>query len=266
MRAIGFDISKWQREWSESQSEVAHDFGWIKASEGMAMDPRFPQHYEELLAVPVRGAYHYFRSDYPWDAQLQYFLNLLQDKSFHMVVLDFEGVNNTLSWQFGRDAQRWMNHCEAKFDGPAVFYTNAKYYHYLLNQGFRWMNNFDLLIARYPFKGWDEELEKIQEPDHWHPALPATRTEWAFWQFSADGNNQGPKHGVTRQPWHIYNGWYPSIDLQVFNGTREELEAYVGINQEEPAPVEPTEPESSELRDAAVEVVAAADRLEAALS
>lgn len=258
-RAIGFDISKWQREWKESQSEVKHDFGWIKASDGESADPRFEQHYEQLLEVPRRGAFHYLRSDLPWESQLNCFLNLIHDKSFHMVKLDFEGIGNVLSWQFGRDAQRWTNHCESEFKGLTLLYTNVKYYHYLVNQGFRWMNNFDLVLARYPFDRWDPSLEKIQEPDIWHPALPATRKEWAFWQFSADGNKQGPRHGVTRQPWHIYNAIYPSIDLQVFDGTPLELDAYLGIGVEPPDP--PPVEECAELKKSAAKVVLAVEEM-----
>ena len=251
-RAIGFDISKWQREWKESQSEVKHDFGWIKASDGESADPRFEQHYEQLLEVPRRGAFHYLRSDLPWESQLNCFLNLIHDKSFHMVKLDFEGIGNVLSWQFGRDAQRWTNHCESEFKGLTLLYTNVKYYHYLVNQGFRWMNNFDLVLARYPFdRCWDPSLEKIQEPDFWHPALPATRKEWTFWQFSADGNKQGPRHGVTRQPWHIYNLLYPDIDLQVFDGTPEDLDDYLEIGEGPPDPIDC----SKAVKDGKIEIL-----------
>ena len=264
MRAQGFDISKWQREWKESQSQVGHDFGWIKASEGLTTDPRFEQHYEPLLDVPVRGAFHYLTSDKPWEAQLDKFLNLLDGKSFHMAMMDFEGIGNDFNWQFGRNAQRFINHLVAEFEGRSLLYTNTKFYQEAYNMGHRWMDNFDLVYARYPYNGWDPSLENIQDPEDWVPTLPVGRTVWNFWQFSADGNRQGPKHGLTRQPWHIVP---PAIDLQVFNGTREELEVYVGIGQDEPDPTpEPPSDDCDELRAAAEGVIIAAGEMEQVLN
>jgi hypothetical protein len=43
--------------------------------------------------------------------------------------------------------------------------------------------------------------------------------DWKFYQYSADGNGKGPEYGVKS----------PSVDLDVFNGTVEELRDWLGV-------------------------------------
>ena len=42
---------------------------------------------------------------------------------------------------------------------------------------------------------------------------------WTFWQFSADGNGQGPKYGASGSQ---------AIDLNRFNGDEEDFRVFTG--------------------------------------
>ena len=94
MRAVGPDISHWQGTF-KNKGNI--DFVIVKATEGWGyVDPEFENFLPEVMTVPIRGAYHYFRTEYDPVAQVENFLEAVTGKGFHFLAVDYEGHNNVL--------------------------------------------------------------------------------------------------------------------------------------------------------------------------
>jgi len=88
-----------------------------------------------------------------------------------------------------------------------------------------WINEFDLWMALYPlgngqFESWQdfEQFVNVRQP----AGLPRGAKTWSIWQFTAK---------------HRLPGFARAIDLNIFNGSVEDLKAK--INKETPAPSDP---------------------------
>jgi len=225
MRPQGVDISEHQAAY---QPQPHHSFFVLRASQGMIKDKRLEQHEGESASVPVRAPYHYLRSwgiadKYFWQRQADLFLTITAPYQWNFYMMDFEKYGNTPSLRFADHARQFIEYVERVTSKLCLLYTNPSVYQeWLIHYGQRWMVDRPLFIAQYPFRGWHSLLENVIDGD-WEPRLPALhRGGWLFWQYSADGNRKGPENGVPRSPWHLVN---PSVDLDVFNGTLEQLQA-----------------------------------------
>jgi GH25 family lysozyme M1 (1,4-beta-N-acetylmuramidase) len=210
-RAHGIDISKWQTSFDASKNPGDIQFVIMRAGVGIMTDSSFEEMYKSIQPVPVRGAYHYFRSEWGWQEQAAHFLSLVKDRNFHFFALDIESADNVASAQFCRDAKRWIDHVAQQTGKRVLLYTNLVIYNTWLKPHGDWMKKYPLWIAQYWF-----------EPDrNKKPALPDAVTEWMFWQYSADGNNMGAAYGVGSK----------HLDLDVFNGSVEELHKWAGVKR-----------------------------------
>ena len=236
MRAQGIDISRYQHQYDPTVKE--HDFVFIRATIHLATDDRFEQHVESISDVPIRGAYHYFRSigisdPMFWQRQADYYLEVVTPYDLDILILDLERTNNDPSIRFGEGAKRWLDYVAEQSGKMVMLYSNpASYQEYLLHYGQRWMNDYHFWVAQYPFdRRWDEQLNNVYHiSGGWQPRLPAGHREWKFWQFSADGNQKGPENGIERKPWHLVP---PAVDLDVFNGTVQELMDWLNLEDRE---------------------------------
>ena len=190
-RAHGIDISHHQASFDPTTNSHDIQFVIVRAGNGTTKDRCFEKFVEVIPQIPVRGAYHYFRSEhspvnptkkYPWEEQARLFVEWTSNRGFHFFVLDFEqafigGVpDNEKSAQFAQDAQRWMRYVADQTGKPVLLYTNPdKYQHWLLPYG-NWMQGWPLWLAQY----YEEPSRNRQ------PALPEGVTAWKFWQYSAD--------------------------------------------------------------------------------
>ncbi len=208
-RAHGIDISKYQVDFDPTVKPEDIHFIVVRASYGIFTDPTFDQMHERIQPIPVRGAYHYFRSDLNWKDQADHYLTVVGDKGFHFYALDVETAYNEKSKQFARSANSWLQYVAKETGQRVVLYTNPTIYKTWLQPYGDWMKNWPLWLAQYYF-----------EPDRdKKPALPDGVTKWHLWQYSADGNNKGAEYGVKSK----------HLDLDVFNGTVEELHKWVGV-------------------------------------
>ncbi|MGD8804618.1 MAG: GH25 family lysozyme [Chloroflexota bacterium] len=226
-RAHGIDISHHQTVFDVTVNRDDIQFIIIRASNGTVKDRRFDQFVVDIAEVPVRGAYHYFRSEhsplnpaksYPWQAQAEFFLKCVKDKGFHFFALDFEqsfvdGVpDNEKSPEFARDAQEWMRYVKKETGKPVLLYTNPdKYEHWLMPYG-DWMKEWPLWIAQY----WDPPRRNKR------PRLPKEVREWTFYQYSADTppNGKGKQYGVDTE----------NVDLNVYKGPVEDLRLWLKLD------------------------------------
>lgn len=204
-RAEGGDISKWDVSFHPENLPTPPKFICQRASYGMIKDQLFDQLNVGVQFIPVRGAYHYLSSAVGWKLQADWFLNIVQGRGFHFYVCDFEGAFNQLSIAFVAEAIEWMRYVKALTGKQVLIYSNISTYNNYLAKDSR-TKEFPLWIAWPP--------TPIPDPQTANPSLPASRSDWVFWQYSfGEHNTFGPAYGTGRA----------GCDLDVFNGTFEEL-------------------------------------------
>lgn len=242
MRAQGIDFSKHQ--WGYDPTVKKHEFAMVRASIGWLTDIRFVLHAESISDLPVRMAYHYFRDlgiNDPkfWLRQADLYLENVMPYRFDAHVMDFERKHNKPSMRFGDGTKSWIDYVATETGKKTMLYSNrASYQEYLLPFGQRWMVNYPFMIAQYPYKGWHDNLQGVYDGT-WQPVLPAGHHDWRFWQFSADGNRKGTENGIIKKSWERT----PDVDLQVYNGTLDEMKEWLGLGEPEvPVPPVPVPP------------------------
>ena len=154
-------------------------------------------------------------------------------------MVDFEKTNNSRSLRFARQTKEMIDEVRNVTGQKVIFYSNRYIVQeWLYFYGQYWLRDdpdtYPLWIAQYPYYGWNDSLETITDLNQWQPALPAGVSSWKFWQYSADGNKKGPENGIERQPGTQTD---PSVDLDVYNGTADEMHAWLGVGDETPDPV-----------------------------
>ena len=234
MRAHIVDISKYQVSFDPDKVTGVIDGVIIRSSYGLMKDKKFVELTEAAKDVPVRGPYHYFSSNIPWESQARFFLK--QAAGFHLYALDFERGFNNKSDGFAVGARKWMEFVAKETGEEVLLYTDYYTYKEWLMPYGNWMKDWSLWIAQWPHAGWNSYLEAIPSNHSIQPNLPRGATSWTLWQYSADGNGQGSKYGVESA----------SIDLNVFNGTVEEFHEWAGVIPEpipDPAPIPEPIPE-----------------------
>lgn len=258
-RAFGIDISRYQRiDWDVVAPNV--DFVWAKCSEGTAWkDPAFADNVQACYDrdVPI-GAYHYFITSYytqfpfndksRWpapedDAQLQNLISALKHKKFYFLAIDIEETGNknqSPSWIsegakiFAGRVQDWLalNHPGV----PLFIYTRNTYIAQYAPSINDWIGQHNSWIAQWTWnKGsttvtW-EQARATMPVDTLKPKYFSNRSTWEMWQYSGD----------RFIPPGIYNdqGKARTVDLDVFNGTKEDLYRWIKFtprNQPEPEP------------------------------
>jgi len=229
-RAIGIDISHYQKEYIPQKH---HDFVIIKASDGITKNSRYDQHYQDCkVAKKIIGAYHYIRSAISWRAQVEVFIDVAVNADF--LAVDYEKNGNRPSMRFANDTFSFARACGPDLAGcRCLIYSNpATIQEWMFQYGVYDLRSYpDIWIAQWPYRLWNSRLEEVPYPEHgWNPRMPAGCQSWRIWQYSADYNRQGSLNGVTSR----------DVDLDVFNGTVQEMRQWVGIDPSIPIP-EPEE-------------------------
>ncbi len=222
--AHGLDISKYDIHYRAPVRAV--DFVIQRASYGLKSDERFEQLHAEIQPVPLRGAYHYFYTGIPWQQQAEHFLRLITGRGYHFLALDYELLYNNLNAASAQDAQRIMRFWRAESGQQVLLYCNPNVYeNYFLPYG-NWMREWPLWISQWHSKWWYQNRANA-------PKLPRGVSDWAFWQYGGDyqnpsglwsvpGYNEGAAWGVDSK----------HVDLDVFNGTPEELRQWARVGHQ----------------------------------
>jgi len=252
-RARGIDFyQRWQPNYL---CQKFHDFVMIKVAEGnwVAEHSRV---WEQAKKVPVKVAYIYLRSGISAKTHVDTILRATRNNSYQPdgYMVDFEKRGNTPSMQFGQIFKDTAERLEGETGKRTLKYSNRSTVHeYLYWYGHRdWPKEDDnWVIAQYVFKkdSWGtpnalQFLKDVFDLTMWNAILPAGFMKPKFWQYSADGNNQGPLNGIGE-----YNaaGEGPAIDLQVFDGTRDQLLTYFNKEIAVPQPPEIVTPSPIEI-------------------
>jgi lysozyme len=207
----GVDVSAHQGkiDWSVLGPKV--DFAFIKATEGATfVDPNFAANWAGANAAHVNvGAYHFFRFDVPAADQAANFIaNVPVTPGMLPPVIDFELYGDlqqeanmpdrtTALASLSELASLLAAHYGVK---PIIYANSSTYSEYLSGQ----------------FK--DDPIWVAHYRDDYHTFVPqlSDGKTWTFWQYSESGQLPG------------YSGGSASIDLDVFNGTREEWNQFLG--------------------------------------
>ena len=215
----GIDVSYWNAkvDWSKVSAE-GQRFVFVKASEGERyMDPTFKDNWAGTKAAGLlRGAYHFFRSNADPGRQADFFINALKatgDLGDLPPAIDLETNDGQPNQRVITRAKAWMDRVQSAFNKKPIIYSGQ----YFLQDHFSepgggppvWVKDYSLWVAQYPSR-YTPGMK---------PGLPFGWTQWSFWQYSDKGR---------------LNGIVDKVDLDLFNGTLEELKKFAGV----PAPVE----------------------------
>lgn len=207
-RAHGIELSYWDQSFDPTINPDDIDFVLVKATEGTQyIDPNLDKYVKQIQSIPLRGAYHYFKDNQPWQEQADLFLSNVKDKGFHFYVLYLETPAKGDSAQFLADARRWLEYVSNQVKGRVLIGTSSAF---LSEYGssVKWMSEWPLLVAQYP-----------GEPNRdGNPALPQNFMEWSIWNYTDNGDNTEFGTGAT------------GVILDVYNGTPQEMGEWLGLN------------------------------------
>ncbi len=197
----GMDISHFQGDidWNtvrQNQSELYPlKFVFVKATEGGDLnDDTFERNFQSARAHGfIRGAYHFYNPSTPPIRQADFFIRTVKlEKGDLPPVLDIELKGKKSDKDLKQDLTVWLNRVEKHYGVKPILYTSYKF-------KMRYLN--DSVFNSYPY--WIA---------HYYVDSVRYAGEWKFWQHTDVGSIPGiPKE----------------VDLNIFNGTLEELESMV---------------------------------------
>lgn len=166
---------------------------------------------------------------FTWQEQADVFLNQVKGKDFAFLALDLEigggtdprtnrKIINRYTRQDVQNIRSWVDDVKRKTGKPVLLYTRATVFNpQILPNGGEILRDLDLWIARYP----DDPATAMQgDPyDGDNSVKIPGRRDWRFWQYSDRNNGKGAQYGARTA----------SVDLNVYNGTRQELAEWLGI-------------------------------------
>lgn len=101
----------------------------LKASEGYNYkDPNLDSFYASSRAVPIKGAYHYLRSQVSVASQVKTFLSAVGGKNFDFYAVDVESYGNVVNAQYAQQARDFISQVRAQSGVPVILYTNNDIY------------------------------------------------------------------------------------------------------------------------------------------
>lgn len=244
---LGIDISHWDEVVDFNLLRaMGVEFVIVKASQGTQADDRFAAHVAEASAAGmIVGSYHW--SDPMVDDRLQaaYFVERLQDTPVKFAMVDVE--QHWQDWgewarkaitqiippeRIEENAKNVLEWVENHY--PTILYSRVSFLKEFAPGVLSWCRQWPTNWAQYPYRagrvelGW-EELLASNLPNPPAPRLPVGSFDWQFWQFSGD---KFLLPGITNQ-----DGSRKAVDLDVFNGNREELLRWCGEEETVPDPI-----------------------------
>ncbi len=200
----GVDVSAYQGDidW-DILSKEGIDFAFIKATEGSTfVDRRFQENFENALKQDIFvGAYHFFSFESSGKTQAANFITTVPkaDGSLPPVIdLEFYGGNEDAPpprVDIERELKVMLIALENHYGKKPIIYATEESYEMYLDGDYK---EYDIWIRDVIF----------------NPKLSDGR-EWTFWQYT------------NRETLDGYNGDEKYIDMNVFNGTKEEFLEYV---------------------------------------
>jgi lysozyme len=219
----GIDVSYWNAgiDWPKVRA-AGQRFVFAKASEGDSYsDPTFDDNWRGAKSVGLlRGAYHFFHCNMDARKQANRFIDYVKSMSDDgelPPVLDLETNDGQSKDKIIARVKTWLDIVESAFNRKPIIYSRA----YFLQDYFSeigggppvWARDYPLWLAQYP----NVYVEGSQ------PFLPRGWFQWTFWQYSQTGR---------------VNGINAKVDLDVFNGSLENLYQFAGVELSSGRPVQ----------------------------
>lgn len=209
----GIDVSHWDAgiDWPKVRA-TGQRFVFAKATEGIVYkDDTFKDNWSGAKAAGLlRGAYHFFRCNVDAKKQADYFIDFVRsvkDEGELPPVLDLETNDGMTKEKIVAAAKVWLDRVETAFGRKPIIYSGQYFLQdYLVQPGGGpplWAKDYLLWLAQYPY----------QYAEGMKPFLPRGWFNWAIWQYSDKGR---------------LNGINASVDMNLFNGTLEELYKFAG--------------------------------------
>jgi lysozyme len=201
----GVDVSHWQGDidWKTLRKQGAN-FAFLKATEGgKHVDRLFATNWRKARAAGIAtGAYHFFYWCRSAEEQARWFIRHVPKQAGALPpVLDVEwnGNKRTCPGKLPRarvleKMQVWLDIVKRHYGVKPIIYTAPDFY----------KDNLRGQFTDYSF--W---LRSVAA----HPEQVYPGRDWAFWQYSGTGLSSGVAN---------------HIDLNVFNGTAESWQRWVG--------------------------------------
>ena len=196
----GVDVSSYQGDIDWEVLSEGLDFAFIKATEGSKhVDGCFAYNYEHARQTGLRiGAYHFFSFESGGDTQAENFISQVEGfKGMLPPVIDVELYGKYRhsprpAEEVVPELQRMAADLKAEYGMEPIFYATGSAYSMYIKDNFP---DCGLWIRNVYFKPSEDE-------------------NWTFWQHSGTGRLKG------------YKGEEKYIDLNVFAGSKEELDNY----------------------------------------
>ena len=208
----GVDVSEYQGEvdWDKIKEQNI-DFAFIKATEGSkGKDDSFDKNYEKLKNMDMLlGLYHFFSFESLGEEQADNYIkvvgNIENDENLMLPIIDIEyysyykKAKPNKEW-VTKELQKMLDKLEKTYRVKPIIYTTMEFYQEYIEGEFL---EYDIWIRNI-----------LTKPD-------LENREWKFWQYTGRGKLEG------------YNGEEKYIDLNVFNGSKEDFENYIKEKREE---------------------------------
>lgn len=208
----GVDISEYQGEvdWDKIKEQNI-DFAFIKATEGSkGKDNSFDKNYEKLKNMDMLlGLYHFFSFESLGEEQADNYIkvvgNIENDENLMLPIIDIEyysyykKAKPNKEW-VTKELQKMLDKLEKTYRVKPIIYTTMEFYQEYIEGEFL---EYDIWIRNI-----------LTKPD-------LENRDWKFWQYTGRGKLEG------------YNGEEKYIDLNVFNGSKEDFVNYVKSKKEE---------------------------------
>lgn len=208
----GVDVSEYQGEvdWDKIKSQGI-SFAFIKATEGSeSKDSYFSNNFEKLKSMDMLlGCYHFFSFESSGEMQAENFIeavgNIENDDTILLPIIDVEYYGNYKKEKPDKDKvieelQKMLDKLERTYRVKPMIYTTMEFYNSYIDGNF---SDYDLWIRNIVTK------PKLENRD------------WKFWQYSGRGRLEG------------YSGEEKFIDLNVFNGSKEDFDNFVESKKQE---------------------------------
>jgi lysozyme len=210
----GLDVSFWQEDinWQAVRSAGAR-FVFIKATEGMGYtDSTFPGNWEGAGTVGLlRGAYCFFHPNQDAREQAKRFVAVVKERESDGELpcgIDLEVTDGVSNKKIISGVKTWLDAVEQGLGRRPLIYSGVSFLESnLVEQGEppAWAEDYPLWLGWFPQK----------YVAGMSPLMPRGWTSWKFWQYSGKGR---------------ISGIQGDVDLDLFNGTPEELVAFAREN------------------------------------
>ena len=208
----GVDVSEYQGEvdWDRIKDQEI-SFAFIKATEGSkSKDDYFDKNFEKLKNMDMLlGVYHFFSFETIGNEQAQNYINTVgyveNDDSILLPIIDVEyysyykKAKPYKEWII-EELQTMLDKLESTYRVKPIIYTTMEFYSDYIDGNFL---DYDIWIRNILTK----------------PSLE--NREWKFWQYTGKGRLDG------------YIGQEKFIDLNVFNGSKDDFDNFIESKKQE---------------------------------